>query len=176
MSMRSLTMIMGKSTDFNEDIKAYYHEPLKEYDFDKKIKESNYQASLSSLKHAWQIAVNEKKVDNVEERDKSQYFDETGVMFFGKDGTSDAYVKRGLDSDLFSYFERQEIDKRTWRLQTSVSHIDFKSGGKIFVGEDEWVILKVINQLSTNDIENQLKTRPNMNLIQHWGLKTLILG
>lgn len=173
---RSLTMIMGQSTTFNEDIKAWYHPPLKEYDFDKNIKQSNYNKSIDDLKKAFEIATGQTKLDNIDDIPKTQYYDETGMMFFGKDGTSDAYVKRGLDNDMVSYFERQEINKRTWRFSTSVSHIDFKAGGKIFVGNKAWVIIKVINQISTNDIENQIKARWNMELFENWGYKTLILA
>ena len=169
-------MIMGQSTTFNEDIKAWYHAPLNEYDFDKNIKNSNYMESIDDLKKAFEIAIGKTKVEDVNDRTKGQYFDETGQLFFGKDGTSDAYVKRGLDNDMVSYFERQETSKRTWRFSTSTSNIEFKSGGKVFVGDKEWVIIKVINQLSTNDIENQLKSRRNMNLVENWGYKTLILA
>ena len=174
--MASLTMIMGQSTTFNEDILGTYYPPKNEYDFEKDIRESNYTASIADLKRAFDIANNNIKVDNVEERDKSQYYDETGITFYGKDGTSDAYVKRGLDADIVSYFERQEVNQRTWRFSTSSSDIDFKGGGKIVIGNKEWVIIKVINQFSTNDIENQLKVRTNMNLLEYWGYKTFILA
>ena len=101
----SLTMIMGQSTTFNEDIKAYYHAPLKEYDFEKKIKESNYTANLDSLKKAFELATKRVKPKDEFEADSINdtiYYKQTGRMFFCKDGTSDAYVKRGLDYDLDS--------------------------------------------------------------------------
>lgn len=174
--MRGLTRLMGSSTTFNEDIKGFYHEPLKEYDFDKNIRESNFNASIDDLKRAFQVANGEIQIDDVEERDKTQYFNESGRVFYGKDGAGDAYVKKGIDADLVSYFERQETEKRTWRMATSTTHIDFKSGGKVFIGGREWVILKVINQLSTNDIENNLKARSNMSIVETWGAKILILA
>lgn len=175
----SLTMIMGQATTFNEDIKAYYHAPLKEYDFEKKIKESNYTANLDSLKKAFELATKRvKPKDEFEANSMNDtiYFKETGRMFFCKDGTSDAYVKRGLDSDLDSYFERQEINKKTWRIETSTTYIDFVAGGKVFIGEDEWTIIRAINLFAGSGIENSLKGRPNVNLLRKWTVKILILA
>lgn len=172
----TLTMIMGQSTTFNEDIYAEYLQPKTEYNFEQDIKDSNYNVSIDDLKKSYLIANGNERLSNIEDRDKTQYYDETPISFYGKDGVSDAYTKAGLDNDIVAYFERQEINRRVWRFQTNASDIEFRAGGKIVIGKRTWIILKVINQIKTNDIENSLKARTNADLLEYWGYKILVLG
>lgn len=174
--VRNFTLLMGQSTTFNEDIRATYFQLKKEYDFEKDIIESNYNTSIDDLMKAYNISNGNEKPQDVNDRNKTQYFDEDGIYFYGKDGVSDAYTKAGLDNDIVSYFDRQEINRRVWRFSTSASDIEFRAGGKVLIGEKPWIILKVINQLKTNDIENNIKTRTNTTLLENWGYKILVLG
>lgn len=171
----SLTFILGSSTTFNENIKAEYYEPLKEYDFENAIRNADFNESILSLKNAYLNRVDRNK-RNVSGDSNTKYFSDVSKVVFGKDGTSDAYVKRGLDHDLVEYFERQETEKRSWRFETTNSLINFKNGGKVIIGSKEYIIIKVINQINTADIPNLLNTRPNMELLENWGVKTLILA
>ena len=53
------------------------------------------------------------------------------MTFYGKDGTSNAYVKRGLDDEEVEYFDRALTQGQSWRIETNNQSIDFEVGGKI---------------------------------------------
>lgn len=110
--------------------------------------------------------------------DKSDYWEDGERQFFyGKDGTSNAYVKQGMDTEIEEYVEREITERFSWRLQTD-EPIIFKSGGKIRVRGRDWYIVQVINQDATGTIQNKLNafdTNPNAEWLQRLGLKTLVL-
>lgn len=168
-------MIMGQLTTFNEDVKAYYYEPLREQDFINNIKESNYMITPEKLKENMLKRMNKEYEQKNPLTENTQYYSSVGIPFFGRDGTSDAYVKRGVDSDIAEYFDRQQLAKRSRRFQTSNSSIDFKSGGKIVIGSKEWIIAKIINIQSGSDFDNKVKGTYNMDLLENFGNKIFIL-
>lgn len=171
-----LGRIAGGNTAYNENVKAVYYEPLEEWAFQEDLKQSNYNTSINALKEAYLNRVNREHRANNSNVVRTSYFSEKGVTFYGKDGTSDAYTKRGMDLEEFEYLDRQLTEKQAWRFETSNTYINFKVGSKIFIGEEEYVVVFIINQLNIGNIGNSLKARPNPNIIRRWGVKTLILA
>lgn len=177
--MSSFAKMMGANTAYNEDIRAYYVAPKEEYLFQEEVERSNYTKSAQEMKKAYQEAVNKKLRDEIDPNEPSlppTYWQTDRMFFKGKDGTSDAYTKRGKDLEFDEYMERQLTQKQAWRLETSNTYIDFVAGGKVFIGDDEYIIIKVINQLGVGNIPNFLKVRNNPRTLNNWGVKTLILA
>lgn len=170
-----LEMVVGGNTAYNEDVRAYYIAPKKEWQLSQEVEKAQKDnKSILSIKNNY-INKMEREL-NSEGEGIDEIWVEEEVLFYGKDGTSDAYTKRGADIEYFEYFERQVTEKQAWRFETSTSKIDFMIGGKIKIGNKDWVIMKVINQLNIGNIPNFIKARPNMDLLYRWGVKTLILA
>lgn len=170
-----LEMITGGNVTYNEDIRATYIPPKKEWELAQDFEEAQKEnTSINAIKENYIKKMYQDLSGKGEP--KTNMWSEEQTLFFGKDGTSDAYTKRGADIEFFEYFERQYTEKQAWRFETSNSYIDFKVGGKVIIGQKEWVIMKVINQLNIGNIGNVIKARRNMDLIYRWGIKTLILA
>lgn len=172
----SLEFVVGGNTAYNENIEAIYYEPIAEWKFQEDLKSSGYNKSLKSLKEAYEKRVNKNIRDKSENGNNTSYWSKQGITFFGKDGTSDAYTKRGMDLEEVEYLDRQLTEKQAWRLETSDTYIDYKVGAKVFIGNTEYIIVFIINQLNIGNIGNFLKARPNPNIVNRWGVKTLILA
>lgn len=174
----SFQNLFGNNTSYNENIRAYYVAPKEEYLFQEEIKASNYTASILDLKKGYLDRTVKSKRDLINSNSSEtlpSYFQQDRQLFKGKDGTSDAYTKRGKDMEMMEYFERQTTQEQAWRFETSNTYIDFKSGGKVFIGDDEYVIMLVINQLGIGNVPNFLSVRNNPKSLNRWGVKTLIL-
>lgn len=170
-----LEMIVGGNTAYNEDVKAYYIAPKKEWELSQEFEKAQQKnTSILAIKENFLNKMNS-ELNNIN-NSKNEIWLEEEILFYGKDGTSDAYTKRGADIEYFEYFERQITEKQAWRFETSTSKIDFMVGGKVKIGNKDWVIMKVINQLNIGNIGNFIKARPNMDLLYRWGVKTLILA
>lgn len=170
-----LEMITGGNVSYNEDIRATYIPPKQEWQLDREFEQAqSTNASISDIKNKFIKKMNF-ELNGIGDL-TNDIWQEEQTLFFGKDGTSDAYTKRGADIEFFEYFERQFTEKQSWRFETSNSYIDFKVGGKVIIGQKEWIIMKVINQLNIGNVGNVIKARRNMNLIYRWGIKTLILA
>lgn len=171
----SLTKVMSGLSTYNEDLRCIYYAPLKPYDFQEKIRKSGFMADLTTLKKEMEKLINS-EIERVNPIEKNtNYFNEEGQYFFAKDGQTDVYVKRGLDEEMFSYFERQEASKKSMRLQTSNPFINFFVGGKIVLGSKEWYIAAIINVYSGAEIENKIKGTYNMDAINNMTQKILVL-
>ena len=55
------------------------------------------------------------------------------------------------DDFLFEY----PVESQKWRIETSATHLDFKAGGKIIVGEREFIILKVLTIITSGTTPNK---------------------
>jgi len=100
------------------------------------------------------------------------------IPFVGKDGQTNAYVKRGVDDDIVEYGDRQQTNKYTWKFMTDDNHIVFKAGAKVKVRGRDWFVIKVIVQDSTLSQQNKynaMDTSPNNTRLLQMGLKTLVL-
>lgn len=154
---------------FGKNIQAYYRAPKTEQDFG------------DSLENYTEMTGNELLAlvpDNWFDDTNEEYWESEKKPFNGKDGQTNAYVKRGLDDNLTEYAEREQTNKYTWHFSTDENHIHFFGGGKIYAKGKEWFILKVINQDTTTTITNKyeaMDTSPYNERLQQLGLKTLVL-
>jgi len=152
----------------NYNIKGYYMSPKKSVDI------------IASIPN-WADMDNEEMkeyVNNMKlftDNEISTFQNDKKNRFWCKDGTTDVYTKRGLDYEIDEVLDRQLIVKQTWRLATRESSFEFKSGGMIFVGDKSFIIIKVINQLAADVAQQKLKAVRNMNLINRYGEKILVL-
>ena len=103
------------------------------------------------------------------------YIEENTYKFYCKDGTTNVYTKRGFDIEIDEILDRQLIEKQTWRTQTTNTSIDFKAGGRVVIGNRRFIIIKVVNQISTETIQNKFYARRNMKGFTKLGIKLLIL-
>ena len=175
----SFQNLFGNNTAYNENVRAYYVAPKEEYFFQEEVKNTNYTKNILELKKSYQDRVNKEKRDLQNPNEivnAPEYWQQDRSLFYGKDGTSDAYTKRGKDMEFDEYMERQMTQKQSWRFETSNTFIDFKAGGKVYIGNTEYMIMLVINQLGIGNIPNHLKVRNNPNNLDRWGVKTLILA
>ena len=164
--MADLTFIFAGNSSFYNNLEARYFAPKEEFDVAKEV--PNY--SNMSVKDLTGL------VKNKGVRDKT-FWDEEGTVFYGKDGATDAYTKSGEDYELAEYFDRQFIEQRVWRFETNATHIDFKSGGIVKLGDGkEWVILSIIYSTNTGTVPNMFYANNNPHLRKRLAVKTLILG
>lgn len=166
------TFLHLTQTPYNENILMYYRQVKTDKevitdkpDFDK----MSIQQRISYLDKNFSngITIDGKKVD-IYEDDK--------IPFYGKDGESDAYVKRGLDIEEIEFLDNQFANGRAWRIETSDSYIDFRVGGQVIIDNTEWRIVKIIYALNTGTSQNRLWANPNTELMQRGATKTLILA
>ena len=78
-------------------------------------------------------------------------YDETGTNFQYSDGTSDSYVKRGFDEEYIQALSRREGVAHAYRIMTTNNNVEFKPKDKVFIGDRELTIIKVLPLLNTND-------------------------
>jgi len=168
----------GNLTDFGQtnsmaskNIQAYYRAPKQEYNFSKELEEidinnSSMQDLLDLIPESWH------------EEDNTSYWEEEKQFFWGKDGQTNAYVKRGVDDEVAEPLERFQVNKYAWHFATDDNHIIFKAGGKIYARGREWFIVKVITQDSTSSTQNKynaMDTSPENKRLLQFGRKTLVL-
>lgn len=97
--------------------------------------------------------------------------------FSGKDGQTNAYVKRGLDFELVEVANGNEVVVTVWHFATDDTHIEFMVNGKVYTMGREWTIMKIINQYSRGTVANKLygmNTIDNVDA-QRIGIKILVL-
>lgn len=109
------------------------------------------------------------------DENNKEFIDEYKKPFYCKDGTTNVYTKRGFDIEIDEILDRQLVEKQMWRLQTTNTSIDFKAGGRIYVGDRKFTIIKVINQISTETVQNKFYARRNMENWNKLGIKLLVL-
>lgn len=124
---------------------GYYHAPKKELDLVRDIPNFK-QKNLAQLKA---LINSDFTKFGQDENNNLSYIENEGQHFKFRDGKSDVYTKGGLDFEVFEYLDRQMGEKQKWRLETNNTQIDFKAGGKIYVGGQEFVIVKVLTILSS---------------------------
>lgn len=97
--------------------------------------------------------------------------------FSGKDGQTNAYVKRGMDFELAEVADGYETTVIVWHFSTDDTSIDFNVGGKIYTAGREWTIMKIINQFSRGTVTNKYFAMNTMdtNIIQKSGYMTFVL-
>lgn len=159
-----LTFAYGNKS-FNMNLKCYYREPKKTLDF----RETFPRFNSMSVKQ-----IKEYVPKNYNDNGEDFWYDEKHI-FWGKDGTSNAYVKRGLDDEEIEYFDRALAQGQSWRLETNNQNIDFKAGGKISAGGRDWIIIKVINQQATQTVQNQFWWQDTNKNIAKQGIKMFIM-
>lgn len=162
----------GQTTSMtNKNIQAHYRAPKTEYDFSEQLEQYDdgdfsAQELLNSIP------------ENYFEENIEDYWEDERQEFWGKDGQTNAYVKRGIDDEIVSVLDRTEIDKFTWHFATDDNHIFFKAGGKLYTRGKEWIIMKVIAQDSTSTTQNKynaMDTSPENKRLLQFGRKTLVL-
>jgi hypothetical protein len=168
----------GNLTDFGQtnslygkNIEAYYRAPKGEYDFSKELEDYD-SGELSGQ------ALLDLIPDNWYEENNNDYWEDEKTHFWGKDGQTNAYVKRGVDDEIVEPLDRMQADKFTWYFATDDNHLYFKAGGKIYARGGEWFLLKVITQDSTSSTTNKynaMDTNPDNKRLLQFGLKTLVL-
>lgn len=97
--------------------------------------------------------------------------------FSGKDGQTNAYVKRGLDVELVEVADGTETPVFAWHFATDDTHIDFQVGGKVYTMGREWTCIKIITQFSRGTTSNKfyaMETVEN-DFAQRIGIRTLVL-
>jgi len=97
--------------------------------------------------------------------------------FSGKDGQTNAYVKRGMDFELAEVADGNETVIILWHFATDETHIRFQVGGKVYTAGREWTIMKIINQFSRGTVTNKYFAMNTMdtNIIQKSGYMTFVL-
>jgi hypothetical protein len=97
--------------------------------------------------------------------------------FSGKDGQTNAYVKRGMDFELVEVADGYETTVVVWHFSTDDVSIDFNVGGKIYTAGREWTIMKIINQFSRGTATNKYFAMNTMDndLVQKSGYMTFVL-
>jgi len=154
---------------FGKNIEAYYRAPKKEMQLADKLEnfeEMSAEELLALIPKNWHDDSN------------LDYWTEEKIPFSGKDGQTNAYVKRGVDDETLEYFDRQQTNKYTWLFATDDNHIHFVSGGKIYTRGREWFLIKIITQDSTSSTVNKynaMNTSPDNKRLLQFGLKTLVL-
>jgi hypothetical protein len=159
-----LTYAYGNKS-FNMNIKCYYRAPKKSLDF----KESFPNYNKMSVRQ-----IREGIPKNYNDNNEDFWYEEQ-VIFYGKDGTSNAYVKRGLDDEEVEYFDRALTQGQSWRIETNNQSIDFEVGGKIIAAGREWIIVRIVRQQTTQTIQNQLWWGETQKDIGKLGTKLFIL-
>lgn len=174
----SFAKLMARNTSYNENVRAYYIEPKEEFLLQEEVKNTKYLTDIHSLVDAYEVATNQNitNITNPELTTSPEYLKKHAMLFHGKDGTSDAYTKRGKDNEFMEYMERQMTQGQAWRFETSNSYLNFLAGGKIIIGKKQYTIVLVINQLGVGNIPNALHVRNNPDMLENWGVKTLILS
>lgn len=160
----------GQTTSmFGKNIKAFYRAPKQEQQFADSIEDFDTltaQQILDLIPTNWNNDTS------------SDYWQDELVPFWGKDGQTNAYVKRGVDDEIVDYLDRQQTNKLTWHFATDDNHLRFLAGGKVYARGREWFVLKVITQDSTSSMANKynaMDTNPYDTRLLQMGLKTLIL-
>jgi hypothetical protein len=152
-----------------KNIEAFYRGPKEEQQFANDLEnfEEMSVAELQALIPA-----------NWHDDTSPDYWQDELVPFSGKDGQTNAYVKRGIDDEISEYGEREQTNKFTWKFMTDDNHIHFLAGAKIYTRGREWFLIKVITQDSTLTIQNKynaMDTSPKNTRLLQMGLKTLVL-
>jgi hypothetical protein len=132
--------------------KGVYFSPKQELDLQQQF--PKYQnMNLAQLKNLVQTDfINNFENENGE---KVVMYEDKGVEFHFRDGKSDVYTKGGYDFQVFEYLERQLGESQKWRIETNETYIDFKAGGKIIVGDREFIILKVLTIITSGTTPNK---------------------
>lgn len=89
-------------------------------------------------------------------------YDTVGTDFQYSDGTSDSYVKRGFDEEYIQALSRREGVAHAYRIMTTQNHIEFKPKDKVYIGDRELTIIKVLPLLNTNDNIRMYNYAPNL--------------
>lgn len=153
---------------FLQNILAYYLEPKHEVDIVDTI--PNFRNMTTKQIQEY---YDDRELFTGEEN--MEYVSKHKKPFYCKDGTTNVYTKRGFDVEIDEILDRQLIEKQVWRLQTTNTSINFKSGGRIYVGDKKFTIIKVINQISTETVQNKFFARRNMENWTKLGIKLLVL-
>lgn len=166
----------GNLTDYGQTgslhgklIEAYYRAPKEEW----KVAEDMPDFDALSVDEILALVPDHWRDDTSED-----YWLDERKPFSGKDGQTNAYVKRGVDDEVEEYLPRAQTNKIIWHFATDDNHIRFLGGGKIQARGRWWFILKVIGQDSTMTMTNKftaMSTKPNNKRLLKYGLKTLVL-
>lgn len=154
---------------FLKNIDALYRAPKKEQDFTSQI-ENFEDMSLNDL-----LAL---VPENWHDNEDNDYWEGQKIAFSGKDGQTNAYVKRGVDDEIEEALPRFQYNQYAWYFATDDNHTRFLSGGKVWAKGREWLIIKVINQDTTATIQNKyyaMDTDPYDERMLQMGVKTLVL-
>lgn len=165
-----LTNIALTGTLVYKNLDAEYLEPKQPWEFEKELPDYKNMSVNELLEHT---------PKNWKDNKNESYWKNTNRQkFSAKDGQTNAYVKRGVDEDVYEYLDREFTRRTTWQIATD-DPINFIAGGKVIVGGREYFILKVILQQSTGTYQNKffaMDTSPDNERIQLIGLKTLVLA
>lgn len=166
-----LTNFGQTSSMTSKNIEAHYRSPKVEYNLEKEIEDSNVE--INSMQDLLDMIP-----ENWAEEGNDTYWESEKTHFWGKDGQTNAYVKRGVDDEITEPLDRFQIDKFTWHFATDDNHLYFKAGGKVYARGKEWFVVKVITQDSTSSTQNKynaMDTSPGNKRLLQFGRKTLVL-
>ena len=171
-----MSKYVGDLTDFGQtnslfgkNLEADYRKPKEELELAEDLPDFN-DMSIDELKAL--------VPENWHDDSDTDYWEDRLYHFDGKDGQTNAYVKRGLDDEETEILERQQTNIFTWHFSTDDNHIRFLAGGKIYAKGREWFLLKVISQDSTSSTTNKyeaMDTSPYNKQLLQFGFKILVL-
>ena len=113
---------------FSKNIDAKYRAPKNARLFGLELEEAETQ-SISQLLARIPSNYIEEQLNQTDTRWADNY-----QFFSGKDGQTNAYVKRGMDFELTEVAEGFETTVIVWHFSTDDTSIDFSVGGKIYTG------------------------------------------
>ena len=155
-----------------QNLEGYYQAPIEELKLEEVV--PNYKdMTLAEVK----AMINDDFIDNFTDSDgnKVEYWNEDKHHFFFRDGKSDVYTKGGLDYQVFEYLDGQYSENQKWRIETNATHIDFKAGGKVTIGNEEYRILKVLTILTSGTRPNKFSAMRTPDNFDRFATKMLAL-
>ena len=150
--MPNITWVNQGQSILLQGFKGYYYAPKQELDLKEKF--PKYQnMNLAQLKALVQTDF----IENFQDSNGNNItmYEERPEVFYFRDGKSDVYTKGGYDTQVFEYLDRQLGQSQRWRIETSATHIDFKSGGKLVIADKEYIILKVLTIITSGTTPNK---------------------
>ncbi len=156
---------------FSKNIDAKYRAPKDARLFGLSLEASE---PLSIAELLARIPVNYLEEQSSVTADKWQ---ESFEIFSGKDGQTNAYVKRGMDFELVEVADGYETVVVVWHFMTDDTHIEFQPGSKVYTAGREWTVMKIINQYTPGTVTNKFFAMQTMDneRVQQLGYKILVM-
>lgn len=169
---RDITFVNQGNRIMLQGIDAFYQAPIEELVLEEVVPKFK-EMTLAELKAKIDVDFIDNFTDD--NGDRVEYWNSTKVHFFCRDGKSDVYTKGGLDYQVFEYLDSQVGERQKWRIETNATHIDFKSGGKVTIGDEEYRIIKVLTIITSGTRPNKFLAMKTPNGWDRYATKMLAL-